>query len=86
MPTPWPSWLIAARPDAPTEQLTVFLKTLTKYVGEFDSAEKRATDNVEFIKKTFGYPEADITEWLKTVSYPSDCLSISSEVISKTLR
>jgi hypothetical protein len=62
VPTPWPSWLIAAHPTrAEAEPLRKFLTTLTEYVREFDSAEKRASgENVEFISKTWGYPEEDI--------------------------
>ena len=61
VPTPWPSWLIAAHPErAPADALRPFLSTLTGYVREFDSQEKRAGPNVEFIKDKFGYPEEDI--------------------------
>ena len=86
VPTPWPSWLIAARPDASAQQLTSFLNALTKYVRDFDSADKRSSADIEFIKSTFGYPESDVKEWLESVSYPHDCLGVSSKVIAETLR
>ena len=37
----------------------MFLKTLTGYVTTFDSQESRASTNVPFVQKTWGYPEAD---------------------------
>ena len=61
--TPWPSWLIAAHssPDrAPSHELHTFLEALSTYVVAFNAPENRAGPNVEFIKKTFGYPEEDI--------------------------
>jgi len=86
VPTPWPSWLIAAHPArASTEALRVFLDTLSGYVREFDSEEKRIKDDVEFIKEKFGYPEEDIKAWLKTVGYPKDCSEIPTDVIVATL-
>ncbi|KAJ3541287.1 hypothetical protein NM688_g6109 [Phlebia brevispora] len=86
VPTPWPSWMIAAHPTrAPASALKVFLENLSTYVRTFDSEEKRAKDDVEFIKEKFGYPEEDIKAWLKTVGYPSDCSSVSNSVITETL-
>ncbi|KAL0573223.1 hypothetical protein V5O48_008743 [Marasmius crinis-equi] len=86
VPTPWPSWLIAAQPAASSEALKTFLATLTTYVRTFNSGESRANANVEFIKERFGYPEEDVVEWQKTVGYPDDCLAIPREVIAETLR
>lgn len=88
VPTPWPSWLIAAHPDpkrAPPEAVSKFLATLTTYVRAFDSPEKRASENVSFIKDKFGYPEEDITAWMKTVGYPADCAVIPKHVLTDTL-
>ncbi|EMD34031.1 hypothetical protein CERSUDRAFT_141460 [Gelatoporia subvermispora B] len=86
VPTPWPSWMIAAHPTrASTDALRTFLGELTNYVRAFDSAEKRAQDDVEFIKAKFGYPEEDVKAWLKTVGYTHDCSAISGQVISDTL-
>jgi len=86
VPTPWPSWLIAAHPERATAvPVTAFLTTLTKYVTEFNSDESRAKKNIPFIVKKFGYPEEDIEAWLKTVSYPSSCLEIPTKVITDTL-
>ena len=61
VPTPWPSWLIAAHPErAPAPQLSQFLDKLSTYVRSFDSAEKRSKEDIQFIKTHFGYAEDDI--------------------------
>lgn len=86
--TPWPSWLIAAHPSperAPPEMVRDFLASLSKYVRVFDSHERRAVADVEFIKQRFKYSEEDIKAWLLTVGYPSDCGTISGKVIVETL-
>ncbi|KAJ4477298.1 hypothetical protein J3R30DRAFT_3484379 [Lentinula aciculospora] len=85
VPTPWPSWLIAAQPSADTQALKQFLTTLSGHVCSFDSADSRATKNVDFIKNKFGYGEDDIKAWMKTVGYPQDCLAIPKDVIMNTL-
>ncbi|KAJ7030368.1 hypothetical protein C8F04DRAFT_731558 [Mycena alexandri] len=88
VPTPWPSWLIAAHPSstrAPPDALRSFLTSLSGYVRAFNSVASREGHNVEVIKAKFGYPEEDIKAWLKTVAYPEDCLVIPSDVITNTL-
>lgn len=85
VPTPWPSWLIAARPKVSSEALKTFLTTLSTYVRSFDSTESRSGKNLEFIEAKFGYPQKDILDWQNTVGYPDDCLSIPRKVISDTL-
>ncbi|KAG5646944.1 hypothetical protein DXG03_001667 [Asterophora parasitica] len=86
VPTPWPSWLVAAHPTrAQPENVSAFLGTLTEYVRSFDSAESREHANVKFIETNFGYPAEDIKAWLKTVSYPEQCLEIPRKVVTDTL-
>ncbi|KAF9048425.1 periplasmic binding protein-like II [Panaeolus papilionaceus] len=86
VPTPWPSWLIAAHPDrAPTDAIKIFLSGLTGFVTKFDSESSRAGPNVAFIEEKFGYPKEDIEAWLKTVGYPKDCGVIPTTVIQETL-
>ncbi|KAF8589809.1 periplasmic binding protein-like II [Ramaria rubella] len=88
VPTPWPSWLIAAHPSperAPPAAVRAFLTTLSEYVRAFNSSEKRAGANIEFIKEKFNYPEEDIKAWLETVGYPTDCGTLSVKVIVDTL-
>jgi hypothetical protein len=61
VPTPWPSWLIAAHPErASSEAVTAFLTGLTEFVREFDSEGSRENLNVPFIEAKFGYPKEDI--------------------------
>src|SRR5271154_5442153 len=61
VPTPWPSWLIAAHPTrAPRAAVRTFLVQLTQYVRTFDTPVSRKGPGLEFIKSTFGYPEKDI--------------------------
>jgi hypothetical protein len=86
VPTPWPSWLIAAHPErAQAPEATQFLAGLTKYVNDFNSEAARASKNVPFIEQHFGYPKQDIEAWLKTVAYPSSCSEIPTKVILDTL-
>ncbi|KAH6913177.1 hypothetical protein BKA70DRAFT_1525200 [Coprinopsis sp. MPI-PUGE-AT-0042] len=86
VPTPWPSWLIAANPDrAQPADVSTFLHRLTEYVRRFDSDESRENANVEYIKEKFGYPEEDIKAWLQTVRYPQNCQEIPNAVIVDTL-
>jgi hypothetical protein len=62
IPTPWPSWVIAASTSAPSSEVRTFVETLSKYVREFNSQEKRndPNANVAFIKENYGYQEEDI--------------------------
>ncbi|CAE6466547.1 unnamed protein product [Rhizoctonia solani] len=86
VPTPWPSWLIAAHPErAKPAALRNFLETLTEYVTKFDSDEQRAQVDVDLIRERFGYPEADIRAWLKTVRWVENCATIPGKVIMDTL-
>ncbi|TFK75182.1 periplasmic binding protein-like II [Pluteus cervinus] len=88
VPTPWPSWMIAAHPSpgrAPKEAVKTFLQGLTKYINSFNSEAGRAGANQEFIKEKFGYPLEDIEAWLLTVGYPDDCAVIPGDVIRNTL-
>jgi hypothetical protein len=88
VPTPWPSWLIAAHPSesrCPSATLKSFLSTLSEHVRSFDSAAKRETENVEYIVKNWDYKEEDVKAWLKTVKYPADCSQIPEKVITDTL-
>jgi len=83
--TPWPSWMITATPNSDTKKLKTFLSRLSTSVCNFDSEESRRGSNIDFIKKTLGYPEADIKAWLETVRYPNDCSEIKQSVITDTL-
>ncbi|KAG1823931.1 uncharacterized protein BJ212DRAFT_1444820 [Suillus subaureus] len=86
VPTPWPSWLIAAHPTrGEPAAVRTFLNNLSRHVRAFASAEARAGPSVKFVMDTFGYPETDVKEWLDAVEYPEDCSTIPWNVITDTL-
>ncbi|KAG1766832.1 periplasmic binding protein-like II [Suillus placidus] len=86
VPTPWPSWLIAAHPTrGEPVAVRTFLDNLSRHVRAFASAEARAGPSVKFVMDTFGYPETDVKEWLDAVEYPEDCSTIPWNVIADTL-
>jgi len=88
VPTPWPSWLIAAHPSpsrAPPTAVRTFLADLTRFVRTFDAPSSRVSTGLEFISEKFGYPREDIKAWLETVGYPEDCAVIPKQVIVNTL-
>lgn len=63
VPTPWPSWLIAAHPSperTPSHELRAFLDILSTHVVAFNTPENRVAPNIAFINETFGYPAEDI--------------------------
>lgn len=87
VPTPWPSWHIAAHPKrAAAVALREFLARLTVRVREFDQpgvAQRRK--NVAFIKERFGYHDVDIEDWLNAVKFVPDCTAIHGKVLADTL-
>ncbi|KAG8736517.1 hypothetical protein FRC10_009228 [Ceratobasidium sp. 414] len=88
VPTPWPSWLIAAHPSperADPGALRDFVGQLTGYVRRFDEPQQRDQPDVDFIRQHFGYEEKDVRDWLKTVRWVEDCSAISGKVIADTL-
>jgi hypothetical protein len=62
-----------------------FLNKLDSYTSNFDSQQSREGPNVEFIKQHFGYEEADIKDWLKTVGY-AKVPTVSRDVVFETLK
>jgi len=85
VPTPWPSWMIAATPNASSSQLSSFLEQLSQAVQEFDRPESRQGSNIDFIIKEFGYDRQDVQSWLTTVAYPERCGEVSEGVVKKVL-
>ncbi|KAG1737337.1 periplasmic binding protein-like II [Suillus lakei] len=86
VPTPWPSWLIAAHPTrAKPAAVRAFLDNLSRHVRAFASTEARAGPSAKFVMDTFGYAETDVKEWLDAVEYPEDCATIPWNVITDTL-
>jgi hypothetical protein len=87
VPTPWPSWMIAAHPSpirAPPEAVKAFLAGLTDHIRTFSANEIAV--NVAFIKERFGYKEDDIREWLTTVRFTHDTSEVQESTIVHTLR
>jgi len=86
VPTPWPSWMIAAHTSparSPPEAVKAFLAGLTDHVRTFSANETAV--NVAFIKDRFGYKEDDIREWLTTVGFTHDTSEVEESTIVKTL-
>jgi hypothetical protein len=86
--TPWSAWSIAAHTSperADPDKVRAFVATLGEYVRAFDSDTSREKDNVDYIKKIFGYPEVDIRAWMDTVKYIGDCSKIEGKLIQHTL-
>jgi hypothetical protein len=77
--------MIAASPSANSEQVASFLKSLGEYTAEFDSAEKRNTENVAYVSKTFGQQESDVKEWLDTVAWYHELAAVEEKVVKDTL-
>ncbi|GAA5957954.1 hypothetical protein JCM3765_006214 [Sporobolomyces pararoseus] len=93
VPTPWHSWAVVASPStlAPSSPLLPvlesFLSNLTTSIRAFDSTEARSQDSVEFVKKTFGYPEDDVRAWFDQVSYPQgEVKEIEKAMVEKTFK
>lgn len=90
VPTPWASWMIVASPSlvsARGEQLTQFLRDLTRSVHAFDDAQAREGVSKEFVMRQFGYPEEDVVAWLEGVRYPKEGLErVEKSTVEKTLR
>ena len=92
VPTPWPSWAIAAStsflsssPDSKAT-LRTFLSSLEAKVRDFDSPEKREKDDVDYVMNEFGYPEEDVKAWLSTVGYFHTLEGMDEEMVKSTLR
>jgi hypothetical protein len=61
--TPWPSWAIVATPQTNKESIQRFLERLNVEVQDFNLKDSRENGkDVDFIKKTLNYEEADIKE------------------------
>lgn len=83
---PWPCWMLAASPSADEQQVKDFLSALGDYTTEFDSKDKRETENVAYVAKTFGQQESDVKEWLSTVAWYHDLAKVESKVVLDTLQ
>ncbi|KAF8340517.1 periplasmic binding protein-like II [Cantharellus anzutake] len=89
VPTPWPSWMIAAQTKDPSESepfdflVSNWLESLTVYINRFTTADTAI--QVKYIKDTFGYKEEDIRSWLITVAWTLKAKDIRESVLTHTL-
>lgn len=79
VPTPWPSWTIAASTNTALASLPSrallddFLHRLQGAIVDFTSQESlRESRPEEFIIKELGYQRKDVEDWLKTVRWVGD--------------
>jgi hypothetical protein len=77
--------VIAASTSADPSTVSSFLTSLGKFAAAFDSAEKRETEDVTFVAKTFGQREEDVREWLQTVQWYGEQNVVESKVVLDTL-
>ncbi|KAJ9108805.1 hypothetical protein QFC21_000125 [Naganishia friedmannii] len=84
--TPWPCWMLAASPSADEQEVKHFLAALGEYTTSFDSKDKRETENVAYVAKTFNQQESDVKEWLSTVAWYHDLAKVESKVVMDTLQ
>ncbi|ORX93658.1 periplasmic binding protein-like II [Basidiobolus meristosporus CBS 931.73] len=87
---PWPSFYIGANVDtlkSHQPRVKQFLEAVNEATRWF--VEHKETESVEFVKKQLGYPEEDVRNWFKTVSYPEDVATVSKSILmgcSETLK
>ncbi|GAK62244.1 periplasmic binding protein-like II [Moesziomyces antarcticus] len=80
VPTPWPSWTIAASTntalaegDARGAVLAEFLTRLQQSIHEFANPDTRASGKAkQFIVNHHGYKEEDVESWLNTVRWADE--------------
>jgi hypothetical protein len=82
---PWPCWSIAAAASADAAQVKSFLSDLQPYVRQFNSAEAREQDDVDFVVNYFGHRREDVEEWLQTVKWEENLGEVEEKVIKDTL-
>lgn len=80
VPTPWPSWTIAASTntalspsDARSKILPQFLEKLQESIRQFTNPETRKRGEVrDFIVNHHGYKVEDVESWLETVRWAGE--------------
>jgi len=89
VPTPWPSWMIAAQTKDSSETdafdflVSNWLDSLTTYINRFTAADTAI--KVKYINTTFGYRESDIRGWLITVAWTLNAKDIGETTLMRTL-
>ncbi|CAD6897690.1 unnamed protein product [Tilletia controversa] len=74
VPTPWPSWTIAASTDvASSPELKTFLAKLQEYMTAFATPERVANGSAAaYIQDHFSYDKEDVETWLDSVRWAGD--------------
>ncbi|KAK0559879.1 hypothetical protein OC844_004121 [Tilletia horrida] len=74
VPTPWPSWTIAASADvASSPELKEFLTKLQGYMSSFATPERVADGSAStYIQSEFKYDKEDVETWLDSVRWAGD--------------
>ncbi|KAK0549539.1 hypothetical protein OC845_003077 [Tilletia horrida] len=74
VPTPWPSWTIAASSDIATSpELAEFLSQAQTFMSDFATPDKVADGSASaFIQDHFKYEKKDVDTWLDSVRWAGD--------------
>jgi len=58
---------------------------LEPFVNNFNSAEARDKEDVDFVTNYFGHQREDVVEWLKTVKWEDSLAKVEGKVVKETL-
>lgn len=73
VPTPWPSWTIAASTSVDDALLSTFLTRLHEAIQAFANPDTRASGAAaDWIVNHHGYQRADVLAWLDTVRWSGE--------------
>ena len=54
-------------------------------MNNFNSAEAREREDVDFVTNYFGHQREDVVEWLKTVKWEDTLAKVEGKVVKETL-
>ncbi|KAK9720278.1 hypothetical protein K7432_004232 [Basidiobolus ranarum] len=79
---PWPSFYIGAN----VTTLKTHQRTVKQFLAAVNEATRwfvhhKETKSVEFVMKQLGYPEEDVRNWFKTVTYPENVAAVSRSIL-----
>lgn len=77
--------MVAASTSVDDKQVSELLSSLGQYTTAFDCKEKRETENVDYVAKTFGLQKDDVKEWLGTVAWYHDLAVVEEKIVLDTL-
>jgi len=61
------------------------LSSLEPFVNNFNSAEAREKEDIDFVTSYFGHQREDVVEWLKTVKWEESLAEVEEKVVRDTL-